>query len=62
RMELIHASMSGQLSQYEFDYDDAYARVIQDFTKPVEVTPPEALTGEFTARPEPLCRNLWTVC
>ena len=31
RMELIHASMSGQIAQYDFDYDDAFAKVIQDF-------------------------------
>ena len=27
RMELIHASMSGQLAQYDFDYDEAFAKV-----------------------------------
>ena len=47
RMELIHAAMSGQISEYDFDYDDAFARVIKDFTKPVEVTVPKALTGEL---------------
>ena len=60
RMELIHASMSGQLAQYEFDYDDAYARIIQDFTKPVDVTPPKTLNGEL--RPYQLTglKWLWT--
>ncbi len=33
RLELLHASMSGQLDQYEFDYDEAYANVIKDFNK-----------------------------
>ena len=47
RMELIHASMSGQLQQYEFDYDEAFAKIIQDFTKPVEVTVPKTLNGEL---------------
>lgn len=60
RMELIHASMSGQLSQYEFDYDDAYARVIQDFTKPVEVTPPATLTGELRPYQQTGLKWLWT--
>ena len=60
RMELIHASMSGQLAQYDFDYDDAYSRVIQDFTKPVDVEPPQSLKGEL--RPYQLTglKWLWT--
>lgn len=60
RMELIHASMSGQLAQYDFDYDDAYARVIQDFTKPVEVTPPASLTGELRPYQQTGLKWLWT--
>ncbi|MFR1671721.1 MAG: SNF2 helicase-associated domain-containing protein, partial [Candidatus Gastranaerophilaceae bacterium] len=47
RMELIHAAMSGQIDQYDFDYDAAFAKIIQDFNKPVEVTPPEGLKGEL---------------
>ena len=46
-MELIHASMSGQLGQYEFDYDEAFANILKDFTKPIEVTPPKTLKGEL---------------
>lgn len=60
RMELIHASMSGQLAQYEFDYDDAFARVIQDFTKPIEVTPPETLKGELRPYQQTGLKWLWT--
>ncbi len=60
RMELIHASMSGQLAQYEFDYDDAYARVIQDFTKPVDVTPPATLTGVLRPYQQTGLKWLWT--
>ena len=60
RMELIHASMSGQLAQYEFDYDDAYARIIQDFTKPVDVTPPKALKGELRPYQQTGLKWLWT--
>ena len=60
RMELIHASMSGQLAQYEFDYDDAYARVIQDFTKPVEVTAPKGLEGELRPYQKTGLKWLWT--
>ena len=60
RMELIHASMSGQLAQYDFDYDDAYARIIQDFTKPVDVTPPETLKGELRPYQQTGLKWLWT--
>ena len=60
RMELIHASMSGQLDQYDFDYDSAFAKVIQDFTKPVDVTPPEALNGELRPYQMTGLKWLWT--
>jgi len=60
RLELIHASMSGQLQDYDFNYDEAYANVIKDFAKPVEVTNPKELTG--TLRPYQLTglKWLWT--
>ena len=60
RMELIHAAMSGQIDQYDFDYDGAFAKVIQDFNKPVEVTVPETLKGAL--RPYQLTglKWLWT--
>lgn len=60
RMELIHASMSGQLAQYDFDYDDAFARVIQDFTKPIEVTPPKTLKGDLRPYQQTGLKWLWT--
>ena len=60
RMELIHAAMSGQLNEYDFDYDDAFARVIKDFTKPVEVTVPKALTGELRPYQQVGLKWLWT--
>ena len=60
RMELIHASMSGQLQQYEFDYDEAFAKIIQDFTKPVEVTVPETLKGELRPYQQTGLKWLWT--
>ena len=60
RMELIHASMSGQLAQYDFDYDDAFARVIQDFTKPVDVAPPQSLKGELRPYQQTGLKWLWT--
>ena len=60
RMELIHASMSGQLDQYDFDYDSAFAKIIQDFTKPVDVTPPKDLKGELRPYQMTGLKWLWT--
>ena len=60
RMELIHASMSGQLDQYDFDYDAAFAKIIQDFTKPVDVNPPETLKGELRPYQMTGLKWLWT--
>ena len=60
RMELIHAAMSGQIDEYDFDYDDAFARVIKDFTKPVEVTVPKTLTGELRPYQQIGLKWLWT--
>ena len=60
RMELIHASMSGQLDQYDFDYDKAFAKIIQDFNKPVEVTPPADLKGELRPYQQTGLKWLWT--
>ncbi len=60
RMELIHASMSGQLDQYDFDYDKAFAKIIQDFNRPVEVTPPSNLNGELRPYQQTGLKWLWT--
>ena len=60
RMELIHASMSGQLGQYEFDYDEAFANILKDFTKPIEVTPPKTLKGELRPYQQTGLKWLWT--
>ncbi len=60
RLELIHASMSGQLQDYDFNYDDAYANVIKDFAKPVSVTTPELLTGELRPYQKTGLKWLWT--
>ena len=60
RMELIHASLSGQLNQYEFDYDEAFAKILADFTKPVEVSVPKGLNGELRPYQEVGLKWLWT--
>ena len=60
RLELIHASMSGQLQNYDFNYDDAYANVIKDFAKPVEVEEPKNLLGELRPYQMTGLKWLWT--
>ena len=60
RMELIHASLSKQLDQYDFDYDAAFARVLSDFTKPVDITLPQELNGELRPYQEVGLKWLWT--
>ena len=47
RMEMLHAAFSGHLNEYEFDYDEAFANIIKDIGKTVEVNPPETLNGEL---------------
>lgn len=60
RMELIHAAMSGQIDQYDFDYDGAFARVIQDFNKPIDVSVPETLKGDLRPYQMTGLKWLWT--
>lgn len=60
RLELIHASMSGQLDQYDFDYDEAFANIIKDFNKPIEVTTPADLNGTLRPYQQTGLRWLWT--
>ena len=49
RLQLLHASMSGRIQDYDFNYDEAYANVIKDFARAVDVEPPNNLKG--TLRP-----------
>ncbi len=60
RMELIHASLSKQFDQYDFDYDEAFARVIADFTKPVDISLPKGLNGSLRPYQEVGLKWLWT--
>lgn len=60
RLELIHASMSGQLDKYDFDYDEAFANIIKDFNKPIEVTTPADLKGTLRPYQQTGLRWLWT--
>ena len=47
RMEMLHAAFSGHLNEYEFDYDEAFANIVKDIGKTVEVSVPETLNGEL---------------
>ena len=60
RLQLLHASMSGRLQEYDFNYDEAYANVIKDFSKSVEVEPPADLTGELRPYQRTGLKWLWT--
>lgn len=60
RLELIHASMSGQLDQYDFDYDSAFAKIVADFNKPLEVESPKELKGTLRPYQQTGLKWLWT--
>lgn len=60
RLELIHASMSGQLDQYDFDYDEAFAKIIADFNKPLDVQSPKDLKGTLRPYQQTGLKWLWT--
>lgn len=49
KMQMLHSSFSGQLNEYEFDYDEAFSNIIKDITKVVDIEPPKNLEG--TLRP-----------
>ena len=49
KMQLLHSALSGKINDYDFDYDEAFARVISDFTKIEEITLPKKLNGELRA-------------
>lgn len=60
RLQLLHASMSGQLDQYDFNYDEAFANIIKDFNKPIEVEIPGDLKGELRPYQKVGLKWLWT--
>ncbi len=60
RLELLHAAMSGQIEQYDFDYDEAFANIVKDFNKPIEVETPNDLKGELRPYQKTGLKWLWT--
>ncbi len=45
KMEILHAALSSQMDDYDFDYDEAFANILKDLTKTEDVPPPESLKG-----------------
>ena len=60
KMQLLHNALSGKIDEYDFDYDEAFARVISDFTKVEDITLPEKLEGTLRAYQEIGFRWLYT--
>src|SRR5574344_2134433 len=60
RLQLLHASMSGRIQDYDFNYDEAYAKVIKDFAKTIDITPPDDLHGTLRPYQQTGLKWLWT--
>ena len=45
KLDLLHASLSGNIDEFEFDYDAAFAEVLKDLTKTEDITVSEHLAG-----------------
>ncbi len=60
KMQLLHNALSGKIDEYDFDYDEAFARVISDFTKVEDIELPKTLCGTLRAYQEIGFRWLYT--
>jgi len=60
RLQLLHASMSGRIQDYDFNYDEAYANIIKDFAKTIDITTPKNLKGNLRPYQETGLKWLWT--
>ena len=47
KLDLLHASLSGSLDEFEFDYDSAFAEIIKDMTKTEDIIVSENLKGQL---------------
>ena len=45
KLDLLHASLSGSLAEFEFDYDAAFAEILKDMTKTEDISVSEHLAG-----------------
>ncbi len=60
KMELLHHSLSGKIDEYDFDYDEAFAKVISSFTKVEDISLPKDLSGVLRPYQEIGFRWLYT--
>ncbi len=60
KMQLLHNALSGKIDDYDFDYDEAFARVISDFTKIEDINLPKNLCGTLRSYQEIGFRWLYT--
>lgn len=60
KMQLLHHALSGKIEEYDFDYDEAFARIISDFTRVEEISLPKNLTGTLRPYQEVGFRWLYT--
>lgn len=47
KMQMLHSTFSKQLDDYEFDYDEAFANIIKEMTKVIDIEEPKTLTGHL---------------
>ena len=45
KLDLLHASLSGNIDDFEFDYDAAFAEILKDMTKTEDISVTENLQG-----------------
>ena len=45
KLDLLHASLSGSLDEFEFDYDSAFAEILKDMTKTEDISVSPNLAG-----------------
>ncbi len=60
KMQLLHNALSGKIDEYDFDYDEAFARVISDFTRVEDIELPKTLNGTLRAYQQIGFRWLYT--
>ena len=61
KMQLLHHALSGKIDEYDFDYDEAFARIISDFTRVEDISLPKNLTGTLRPYQEIGFRWLYTI-
>ena len=60
KFELLHNALSKQMGDYDFDYDEAFMRVIKDLAKVEEVEVSPSLNGTLRPYQENGFKWLWT--